>query len=102
MFENTSFNNEHIEDFDKRGSIFNLTNGFEPSELKEKTDSKGNKKLDFRENARNSQVVLNFPKSDEDNNIAEDLEDLSMFADQNSFIVYEKNKHEQRKSDKNK
>jgi hypothetical protein len=102
MLENTSFNNDYNEDFDKRGSIFNLTNGFEPSEFKEKSDSKGSKKQDFRDNARNSQVVLNFPKSDEDNNIVEVLEDLSMLDDQNSFIVYEKNKHEQRKNDKNK
>lgn len=102
MFENTSFNNDNIEDIEKRGSIFNLTNGLEASEFKEKTDSKEHKKEEFRENARNSQVVLNFPKSDEDNNIGDDLEDLYMFDDQNSFIVYEKDKHEKRKINKDK
>ena len=102
MFENTSFNNDYNEDFDKRGSIFNLTNAIEASEYRDKAYTNVKKQSEDSHNPRNSQVVLNFLKSDEDNNMVEDLEDLSMFDDQNSFIVYEKDKHEKRKNDKHK
>jgi hypothetical protein len=98
MFENTSFNNDYNDEIDKRGSILNITNALEQSEFKDKGSLTNRNKGSDRDNARNSQVVLNFLKSDEDNNLED--EEFSMFDEGNSFIVYEKDKHEKRKNDK--
>jgi hypothetical protein len=96
MFENTSFNNDYNDEMDKRGSILNITNGLEASLFKDPSRKKG----DEMNNQRNSQVVLNFLKTDEGE--IDDMDDFSMFEDQNSFIVYEKDKYEKRKNDKQK
>lgn len=102
MFENTSFTNEFKADHEKRESDLNITNPSENSILKHK-NSLNNKRRNDLTKERNSQIILNFMKNDEDNLEEEDDDDYSMFDDnQNSFIVYEKDKHEKRKNDKNK
>ena len=103
MFENTSFTNEFKADHEKRESDLNITNPSENSILKHK-NSLNNKRRNDLTKERNSQIILNFMKNDEDNlEEEEDDDDYSMFDDnQNSFIVYEKDKHEKRKNDKNK